>query len=84
MFRNKHARIQRRPHALGPSSRKFKTINYPDDHAKLSPYIYHRTILTRAWTLGSYVKQQYDVGLSFSLLATRPWLFENQQDLFGF
>ena len=35
-----------------------------------------RTILTRAWTLGSCVKQQCDVGMSISLLATQPMLFE--------
>lgn len=39
---------------------------------------------SRAWTLGSFVKQQRDVGLSISLLANHPgslkptrivWLF---------
>ena len=36
----------------------------------------NRTILTRAWTLDSGVKEQCDVGLSISLKATQPLLFE--------
>lgn len=38
--------------------------------------IWTRTILTGAWTQGSCVEQKFEVGLSISLLATRPWLFE--------
>lgn len=35
-----------------------------------------KNILTGAWTLESYVKKQSDVGLSISLLATQPRVFE--------
>lgn len=36
----------------------------------------NRIILTRAWTLGRFVKWQCDIVLSNPLLATKPWLLE--------
>lgn len=38
--------------------------------------VFYEKLFTRAWTFGSCIKQQCDGGLSISLLASRPCLFE--------